>query len=61
MAEEIIFLLNSEEERKRLGLNAYDESLRFTQASHTKMREDVYEKAMTGLQNPAAQRYRYDC
>jgi glycosyltransferase involved in cell wall biosynthesis len=60
MAEKIIYLLQSEHERKRLGTNALNESRRFTVDSHMKIREKVYEKAIKISRNSTKQRYAYD-
>lgn len=56
MAEKIIYLLQNEQERKRLGANAFDESQKFTMDAHMKMREAVYEKAIVRSKDPEKKR-----
>jgi L-malate glycosyltransferase len=46
LAEKIIYLLQNEDERERLGLNAFNESKKYSVENHIKMREKLYEKAL---------------
>jgi glycosyltransferase involved in cell wall biosynthesis len=46
LAEKILYLLQNEHERNRLGTNAFNESQKYNMASHSKKREAVYEKVL---------------